>query len=58
MIPQRLKPDLFSTLCVRAEARTLQKDECFRTLLYEEAKHIQHFVTDFYVIQVGFFNEP
>jgi hypothetical protein len=30
--PQRLKPDLFSTIYVRAEARTLQKNEFFRNL--------------------------
>jgi hypothetical protein len=32
IIPQRLKPDLFANTCVRAEARTLQKPEFFRTL--------------------------
>jgi hypothetical protein len=30
--PQRLKPDLFATTYVRAEARTLQKSEFFRKL--------------------------
>ena len=31
--PQRLKPDLFSSSYVRAEARTLQETEFFRSLL-------------------------
>jgi hypothetical protein len=31
--PQRLKPELFSIIYVRAEARTLQKREFFRSLL-------------------------
>src|SRR5277367_5731464 len=35
--PQRLKPDLFSISYVRAEARTLQKPEFFRSLLSPEA---------------------
>jgi hypothetical protein len=32
MSPQGLKPELFSITYVRAEARTLQKNEFFRSL--------------------------
>jgi hypothetical protein len=32
-IPQRLKPDSLHSIYVRAEARTLQENEFFRSLL-------------------------
>jgi hypothetical protein len=36
--PQRLKPDLFTNTYVRAEARTLQKAEFFRSLFSRSIK--------------------
>ncbi len=40
-VPQRLKPYLFLTVYVRAEARTLQRTEFFRSLLRIETMALQ-----------------
>ena len=40
-VPQRLKPYLFSIVYVRAEARTLQRTEFFRSLLRSETMALQ-----------------
>ena len=37
-VPQRLKPHLFSIVYVRAEARTLQRTEFFRSLRHKALK--------------------